>query len=746
MMISIQKFETWAIKPFFAIFNFISERITYTFAIAFTTSLGGFIIAAYIALFLYATVRFDVSNTGQDFVILFSGMTLFIYAPLYYIHFGLLYNAGVPCFTKRLSLINTYIVHNTLHQTIDDTEAVRLLEALEHLPRDNMTAALIYPSIVMAGVCVYEAIKGAFTNALFLLLGISSAIFIYVFLTYIVAELLSGRMRRKVKWLLVKRGISFNERYILSIRGKFIFINIMVLVAMLEIGLMIYYNNYDIFSPIPILFIVITGFIVFVILFFYLLSIEESLSEIESAAIDLARGGSGSLFLPYLDKELINTSKGFLAAAYEVNDIRRNLEQKVEERTKELNQALTALKEKNDLIAKELKIAASIQQGILPQTPVVFNAIKVIAYNRASSDIGGDLYDIIRMPNDCLGVLIADVSGHGIPAALISTMVKISFHESCRKYLLPRRIFADVNNQLVNIIRTQEYATVFFMVIFPTYDVMYANGSHRKALVCKRNSGRLEYWDTGGIFLGALPNEEIGGLFEDNFGILEPGDRVFLYTDGLPESRNWNNEEFGDERVEKLLLETLDMPIDDAKEYIIEQWEKFLGGTPPRDDMTFVLLELDPIMHSALQHREKGQELYAQKKYTLAIDELKRGVIMNPEDMTSLLLLARSYIYTRRYSNAVVHLTEYVAKKPDDSMAQYLLAIAQYKLHNYEEAYKAAAHSLALRPSYIPALYVMAAICASLHKTSDAIEYCNKILEADPGNNKAQKLLQKLKH
>ncbi len=188
------------------------------------------------------------------------------------------------------------------------------------------------------------------------------------------------------------------------------------------------------------------------------------------------------------------------------------------------------------------------------------------------------------------------------------------------------------------------------------------------------------------------------------------------------------------------------MPIDDAKEYIIEQWEKFLGGTPPRDDMTFVLLELDPIMHSALQHREKGQLLFSEKKYALAIDELKRAVVMNPEDMTSLLLLARSYIYTHRYSNAVVHLTEYVAKIPDDSMAQYFLAIAHYKLRNYEEAYKAAEHSLALQPSYVPALYVMAAICASLHKTSDAIEYCNKILEADSGNIKAQKLLQKLSH
>ncbi len=745
-MISIQKFETWAMKPFFAIFNFISEHITYTFAIAFTTSLGGFVIAAYIALFLYATVRFDISHTGFDFVILFTGLTLFVYAPLYYIHFGLLYRVKIPCFTRRLSFINTYIVKNALHQTMDDDEAVALLEALEHLPRDNMTAALIYPSIVMVGVCGYEAIKGTIANALFLFLGIASAIFIYVFLTYIVAELLSGRMRRKVKWLLVKRGVSFNERYILSIRGKFIFINIMVLVAMLELGLMVYYNNYDIFSTIPILFIIITGFIVFIILFFYLLSIEESLSEIESAAVDLARGGSGSLFLPYLDKELINTSKGFIAAAYEVNDIRKNLEQKVEERTKELNQALMTLKEKNDLIAKELRIAASIQQGILPSTPFSYTAIKILAYNRASSDIGGDLYDIIRMPNDCLGVLIADISGHGIPAALISTMVKISFHESCQKYLLPRRIFADVNNQLVNIIRTHEYATVFFMVIFPTYDVMYANGSHRKAIVCKRNTGQLQYWDTGGIFLGALPNEEIGGLFEDNFGILEPGDRVFLYTDGLPESRNWNNEEFGDERVEKLLLETLDMPIDDAKEYIIAQWEKFLGGTPPRDDMTFVMLELDPIMHSALQHFENGQQLFNEKKYELAIDELKRAVIMNPDDMTALFLLARAYIYTQQYANALVHMAEYVTKKPDDSLAQYFLAIVHYKLRNYDEAYQAALHSLTLQPSYIPALYIMAVVCAALNKNTEAIEYCNKILAADTGNAKAQKLLRKLSH
>lgn len=335
-MISFQRIETWVIKPLFTIFNFISQRVTYTFAIAFITSLGGFIIAAYIALFLIATVRFDQSNIGLQFVYLFIGLTLLEYAPLYYLHFGLLYRAGVPCFTPRLNVINRYIVKGTLHQTMKDDDALRLLEALEHLPRDNMMAALIYPSIVMVIVCIFELLKGSLSNALFLFAGISSAIIIYIFLTYIVAELLSGRMRRKVKWLLVKRGISFNEQYILSIRAKFIFINVLVLFAMVELGAMIYYNHYKILSTVPIMFILLTGFIIFILLFFYLLSIEESLSEIESAAIDLARGGSGSLFLPYLAKELINTSKGFIAAAYEVNDIRKNLEQKVEERTREL--------------------------------------------------------------------------------------------------------------------------------------------------------------------------------------------------------------------------------------------------------------------------------------------------------------------------------------------------------------------------------------------------------------------------
>ena len=743
-MILIQKFESWAIKPFYTIFNFFSERISYTFGIAFTTSLGGFIIAAYIALFLIATVRFDVSNTGSDFVMLFSGFTVFVYAPLYYLHFGLLYKAGIPCFTKRLSLINKYIEHNTLHQTMSDEEALQLLHALEHLPRDNMAAALIYPSIVMVVCCLYEAIKGNIANALFLLLGIASAIFIYIFLTYIVAELLSGRMRRKIKWLLVKRGISFDERYILSIRGKFIFINIMVMVAMFELGVMVYYNNYELFSIIPLMFISITGILVFVILFFYLLSIEESLGEIESAAVDLARGGSGLLFLPYLDKELINTSKGFIAAAYEVNDIRKNLEQKVEERTEELNKALTSLKEKNDLIAKELRIAANIQQGILPQTPFVHNAIKIVAYNRASSDIGGDLYDIIQMQDNCIGVLIADVSGHGIPAALISTMVKISFRESCSNYLLPRRIFADVNKQLVNIIRTQEYATVFFMVIFPTFDVMYANASHRKAVVYKRQSGTITYWDTGGIFLGALPDEEVGSLFEDNFGILESGDRVFLYTDGLPESRNWNNEEFGDERVERLVSETVNMSIEEARDYIIAEWEKFLGGTPPRDDMTFVFLELDPILYNALQHRERGEQLVHEKKFNLAIEELKKAVIMNPQDINALLLLSRSYIYIHHYDRALPYLVDYIAKKPDNSFAHYLLAIVYYKKNQFEEAYNAASQALTMQSSYIPALYIMAAICKALERKDDAIQYCKQILKLDAGNIRAQRLLQKL--
>jgi len=716
MKSDFKKLERGAFIVFSRVFKFFSKYSTYTFGVAFTTSLGGFLIAAYIALFLSATLRFDQSNSGDAFVILFIVLTATIYAPGYYLHFGFLKRLGFKSFTKKLRFINDHINNNEFDENLKDDEALKLLESLEYLPGHNMKAAFIYPTVVMAGVVIQEYIIGSTFNVVFLLLGISSAIFIYIFFTYIAAELLTGNMRRKMKRILVQRGIPFKENFSFSIRQKFIFINFLVLISMFELGLMFYYNSQNIFALVPVLFVISTTVLVGLLLFFYLVSIEQSLLEIESAALDLAEGGRGRLFLAGLDKEMIRTGKGFYAAAMEVHEIRNNLERKVEERTNELNIALEALKEKDAILDNELQVAADIQQSILPSIPPVMNSLRINAFHESMGHVGGDFYDLIPMEGGCTGILIADVSGHGVPAALVTTMAKISFIEAARSTLSPRKIMQKVNDVLSSTVKTQEYLTAFFMVVSPTCDIAYGNASHHHALVLRRESSGIEKWDTNGLFVGAVGNDEVGDTYEEKYDKLKEGDRIFLCTDGLVEERNNEGEEFGQDRLEKILIKTKNLKGSEVKEKIFIEWKHFIGDNEVKDDVTFLIIDVDENSYQSREHRDIALKYIEQDLFKEAIKELDLAIKLDPDDEKNYLHKGKCNLKINEFTSSVANLKKYLSYHPGDSYALYLLAAANYNKKDYELALKAATHSMQLRKGYIKAMEIMA---RSLEKLGD---------------------------
>ena len=598
----LRELEILIKSPVLGLFNFIAVRVSYTFAVAFLTSLGGFMIAAYIAIFLYATVNFEQSGTGMNFIILFCAVTLLLYAPGYYLHFGALFKLGLICFDRSLLTINLYTRNNRLEILTDENEARQLLMALERLPMSNMKASIIYPSLVMCAVVVQEFIIGTIFNAAMLLLGIASAIFVYVIFAYVSAELLTGSSRRKLKQLMVREKISFKESIYFSIRKKFLFLSVMVLIALFELTLMFHFSAGRFHFIVPILYILFAVAIVTILLFLFLTSIEESLNEIQSSAEDLGRGGAGKLYLSSMDRELVTLSRGFIAAAYEVNDVRQNLERKVRERTEELNVTLKKLKEKDDVIQSELNMASDIQHNILPGMPMTFNCMKAVAFYRAMGKVGGDFFDIFPLKNDHHAVVIADVSGHGVPAALITFMAKISFAEAARRHRQPKDIFKRVNAEMIKVINAQDYLTAFLMIIAPDNTVYYGNASHNKALVIRKETFSLDEWDSNGLMVGMIED----GQYEQKSDSLEYGDRVFLYTDGLTESRNPDGEEFGLVRLKQQLHVTMDMPLEIAKENIIENWEEYIGDFPVTDDVSFLILELDPTCRNLPARRESG--------------------------------------------------------------------------------------------------------------------------------------------
>ncbi len=727
----LKRIELYILKPFEAMFDFIARHISYTYALAFLTSMGGFLIAVYIALFLSTTLHFNESGTGSRFILLFVVLTFAVYAPGYYLHFGLLDRLGVPGFTRKLRIINRYIRSNELKPPDDDKTFLELLTALEGLPGENMKAAVIYPSIVMGGVVIQELVIGLTYNAVILLIGTGTAVVIYFFSSYIAAELLTGHMRKRIKQNLVERGISFREMHRFSIRRKFIFIVLLIFISMTELGLMFYFSVHEKSISMPFIFIVLTSFLVGSLLFYYLVTIQNSLHDIEEAAQDLARGGKGKLYLRGLDREIVNASVGLISAAYEVNEIRSNLEKKVEERTAKLNAALEQLRDKDRLFQMELDIASDIQKGILPKTPVTINGLKIVAHNENTARVGGDMYDIIPMRNNSIGVLIADVSGHGVPAALVTTMAKICFRETTQNCLSPKKIFFDVNQMLTSTIKTGEFLTSFLLVISHNNDVLYSNAAHTHALVLRKGTDSIEYWDTQGFFVGAMKNEEVGSRYEEKLDSLHHWDRLLLYTDGIIEARNGRGEEFGMVRLEELMAGSGKYSLEEAKEHILTGWKEYIGDTPVDDDVTLVLLEAVPIPKEALIRENRDRE---------AADVLSRSLEINSHDSHTHKLLGRVLFHTRSFEPAVDHLKYAIKIEPDDTATLYFLSAALYNMKDYNRAF-INAHTLSeMEPQNEKPLIIMARSLKKLERPDEAMDIWKKILEIDPENAEAREM------
>lgn len=733
----MEKVDSFILRAWFLLFKTVSRFFNYTFAVAFTTSIGGLLIAANIGVFLSSTLKLKESGTFDVFVETFILATIIIYIIGYYVHFGLLWKIKIPCFSKKLCIINKFIDHNGLKSSPSDEDLSRLLAALENLPKQNMVAALIYPGLVMLSVFIQEIRLGTMYNALLLLGGISSAIFIYVFFTYISAELLTGITRKRIKRILVLRGISFPEMAYLSIRKKFLFIGSLVFIFMAGIIFMINLNRG--INAELLVFIGLSVLILYLILFLYLMSIEEALEEIEKAATNLARGGKGKLYISSMDRELVTVSKGIIAASYEVNAVRNNLEKRVDERTRDLNNVLKDLREKEKIINNELAIAADIQEGILPVTPLHYNCMNMVAHYQSMEEIGGDFYDIFYMEGGKIAVLMGDVSGHGIPAALVTTMAKIGFTDATRQFQTPKEIFNHVNKSLLAHVKTQDYLTAFLVIINENYEVIYGNASHRKALVIRHQDNSIEEWDTDGLFVGALEDAEYGQKRDQ----LHFGDRIFLYTDGLVEARSSEDEEFGEDRLKKLLLETKPMPPRQAKTAILQNFQQFTGMEKINDDVTFLLLDLNKDCKKITNLKKKSETLYHEKKYAEAVETLEEGLAIDSKNRFLHQLLAKSYLKLENYEKAIYHLNHYLTKQRTDADGFYLLALAQFNMKVYTESLSAALTACQLKNNFKRAMFIAAYSFKELKNKDEEIRIWKKILSIDPSNKTAAEELAK---
>jgi len=424
-----------------------------------------------------------------------------------------------------------------------------------------------------------------------------------------------------------------------------------------------------------------------------------------------------------------------------LEDLNINLEKNVDERTKQLNDSFEKIKDRDLEFHRELILARDIQLGILPTTPFFYEGIKIEAYYKSMSEVGGDFFDIFHMSGGYLGVLIADASGHGMPAAFITALAKISFFEAAQKNIFPSEIFKVVNDELFDIIKTDDFLTAFFLVISPNFEVFYGNASHQLAIVLRKKDKSIEQWDTNGLFLGAM--DVANEMYEDKNSVLNYGDRILLFTDGIVEARNSQDEIFGNDRLIDLVMKTGDLPLNEAKDIVLSEWQNFIGDTPLIDDITLLFLEIDIEYKDLITFREKGFRFLNEGDLKTAETFFHKSLKIDPNDQKSHLYLGESYLKDKNYHGSIYHLKKYLQHNEIDANVSFHMAQAYFNLEEYEKAYDIAMKSLQLRSESTDILIIAGLSLRELSREDEALAIWKRILEIEPENALAKFEMEK---
>jgi len=266
------------------------------------------------------------------------------------------------------------------------------------------------------------------------------------------------------------------------------------------------------------------------------------------------------------------------------------LENTVAERTRELADKNASLEQAQAQIKAELDVARALQIAILPATfpakPGCDGAARMIP----ATTMCGDFYDFIELPDGRIGLVMADVSGHGVPAAFFMAVARTNLRDLAALYTEPGACLAHTNQTLCAQNPMDLFVTVFYCVFDPTTGVLrYANGGHNPPYL-RRADGSVEALNgAGGLVLGALPDVE----FPDHTVPLRPGDRLVLYTDGVTEACNPADEAYGAERLMAEVQAHGDGAAGAIVERICQSVTAFVGNAAQFDDITLTVLAWD---------------------------------------------------------------------------------------------------------------------------------------------------------
>jgi sigma-B regulation protein RsbU (phosphoserine phosphatase) len=235
----------------------------------------------------------------------------------------------------------------------------------------------------------------------------------------------------------------------------------------------------------------------------------------------------------------------------------------------------------------QLEVARQVQLQLLPPRDPQIEGYDISAYNFPTEEVSGDYYDWVRIYDDQIGIVIADVSGKGVPAALLMAFLRASLRAATHIGYAPHISMSKVNYLLWESIERNQFVTAFYGILDATNRTLsYSNAGHNPALLI-RADGAMRFEERGGVPLGMFRDSRYYEYFET----IEAGEVFVLYTDGVTEAMNSAGEEYGRDRLVTAVRECRDQPAREMVDFLHRDLMTWTEGQGANDDVTFFIIK-----------------------------------------------------------------------------------------------------------------------------------------------------------
>jgi serine phosphatase RsbU (regulator of sigma subunit) len=246
---------------------------------------------------------------------------------------------------------------------------------------------------------------------------------------------------------------------------------------------------------------------------------------------------------------------------------------------------------KKKVLEEQFSIAEGIQRSLIPSPSMKLKDLSIQGYYKAALGVGGDYFDYFEIDEEHMAVILSDVAGKGIPAALMMVNIRTVYRTYIKqKDITPVEIVSIVNNVLAEDLSSDMFATLFFYIYNrKTRDLLFCNAGHGPLTYYSVREKQVKTVDSRTMPVGIMPDNP---QYTNQETRLEPGDIAIVFTDGISEAMNTEREEFGEDRLYSIVAENADKSAEEINRAVIDALDEFVGEAPQHDDISLIIMKI----------------------------------------------------------------------------------------------------------------------------------------------------------